>query len=181
MVLGALLLVSLLPIGLYHRQVLKLSQQKLADTERVQQTEVTRSLAEEVQLFESNLHQQLISQRQILALTGLIEDVDDPVRAPQVTRIVHVLDQSSQRKNLPLADQLLVEIRFKELDLFGQRAGDFGLLDAFGVRQLLLAELQYLPVVQPDGQQADKQQGAQHHPEDARATQESRLESFDPH
>jgi len=88
MVLGALLLVSLLPIGLYHRQVLKLSQQKLADTERVQQTEVTRSLAEEVQLFESNLHQQLISQRQILALTGLIEEVDDPVRAPQVTRLL---------------------------------------------------------------------------------------------
>jgi len=88
MVLGALLLVGLLPIGLYHRQVLKLSQQKLADTERLQQTEVTRSLAEEVQLFESNLHQQLISQRQILALTGLIEDVDDPVRAPQVTRLL---------------------------------------------------------------------------------------------
>ena len=88
MVLGALLLVSLLPIGLYHRQVLKLSQEKLADTERVQQAEVTRSLAEEVQLFESNLHQQLISGRQILALTGLIQDVDDPVRAPQVTRLL---------------------------------------------------------------------------------------------
>jgi HD-GYP domain-containing protein (c-di-GMP phosphodiesterase class II) len=88
MVLGALLLVSLLPIGLYHRQVLRLSQEKLADTERLQQTEVTRSLAEEVELFESNLHQQLISQRQILALTGLIADVDDPVRAPQVTRLL---------------------------------------------------------------------------------------------
>jgi HD-GYP domain-containing protein (c-di-GMP phosphodiesterase class II) len=88
MVLGALLLVSVLPIGLYHRQVLKLSQGKLADTERVQQTEVTRSLGEEVELFESNLHQQLISQRQILALTGLIADVDDPVRAPQVTRLL---------------------------------------------------------------------------------------------
>jgi len=88
MVLGALLLVSLLPIGLYHRQVLKLSQEKLADTERVQQAEVTRSLAEEVQLFESNLHQQLISQRQILALTGLIGDVDDPVKTPQVTRLL---------------------------------------------------------------------------------------------
>jgi HD-GYP domain-containing protein (c-di-GMP phosphodiesterase class II) len=88
MVLGALLLVSLLPIGLYHRQVLKLSQEKLADTERVQQTEVTRSLGEEVELFESNLHQQLISERQILALTGLIGDVDDPVRSPQVTRLL---------------------------------------------------------------------------------------------
>ncbi|HEX2714501.1 MAG TPA: HD domain-containing phosphohydrolase [Candidatus Acidoferrales bacterium] len=87
-VLGALLLVSLLPIALYHRQVLKLSQEKLADTERVQQTEVTRSLAKEVQLFESNLHQQLISQRQILALTGLVQAVDDPARAPQVTRLL---------------------------------------------------------------------------------------------
>ena len=95
MVLGALLLVSLLPIGLYHRQVLKLSQQKLADTERVQQTEVTRSLAEEVQLFESNLHQQLISQRQILALTGLIEDVDEPVHTPQVTRLLENFVASS--------------------------------------------------------------------------------------
>ena len=87
-VLGALLMVTLLPIGLYHRQVLKLSQEKLADTERVQQIEVTRSLGEEIQLFESNLYQQLISQRQILALTGLIEDVDDPVRAPQVKRLL---------------------------------------------------------------------------------------------
>jgi len=88
LVLGALLLVSVMPVGLYHRQVLKLSQEKLADTERVQQAEVTRSLAEELQLFESNLHQQLISQRQILALTGLIDDVDDPARAPEVTRLL---------------------------------------------------------------------------------------------
>ncbi len=88
MVLGALLLVSVLPIALYHRQVLQLSQQKLADTERVQQTELTRSLSEEVQSFESNLHQQLISARQILALTGLIEAVDDPVRIPQVTHML---------------------------------------------------------------------------------------------
>ncbi len=88
MVLGALLLVSVLPIGLYHRQVLHLSQEKLADTERVQQTELTRSLSEEVQSFESNLRQQLISLRQILALTGLIEDVDDAARAPQVSRLL---------------------------------------------------------------------------------------------
>ena len=61
LVLGALLLVSALPVGLYHRQVLELSQEKLVDTERVQQTELTRSLTQEVQLFESNLNQQLIS------------------------------------------------------------------------------------------------------------------------
>lgn len=88
LVLGALLLVSALPIGMYHRQVLALSQEKLVDTERVQQTELTRSLAQEVQFFESNLTQQLISQRQILTLTGLIEDVGDPVAEPKVTRLL---------------------------------------------------------------------------------------------
>ena len=39
LVLGAMFLVGLVPIGLYHRQVLQLSQQKLEGTERVQQTE----------------------------------------------------------------------------------------------------------------------------------------------
>src|SRR6202021_1756164 len=88
LVLGALLLVSALPIGLYHRQVLELSQEKLVDTERVQQTEITRSLAQDVQFFESNLTQQLISQRQILTLTGLIDNVTDPVAEPKVTRLL---------------------------------------------------------------------------------------------
>ncbi|MGB7438760.1 MAG: HD domain-containing phosphohydrolase [Candidatus Acidiferrum sp.] len=88
LMLGALLLVSALPIGLYHRQVLRLSQEKLVDMERVQQTELTRSLAQEVQFFESNLTQQLISQRQILALTGLIDNVTDPASEPKVTRLL---------------------------------------------------------------------------------------------
>ncbi len=88
LVLGALLLVSALPIGLYHRQVLHLSQDKLMDTERVQQTELTRSLAQEVQGFEANLTQQLISERQILALTCLIQNVDDSAAEPKVTRLL---------------------------------------------------------------------------------------------
>ncbi len=50
-----MLLVSALPIGLYHRQVLQLSQDKLVDTENVQQTDLTRSLAQEIQFFDSNL------------------------------------------------------------------------------------------------------------------------------
>src|SRR5499433_1215312 len=78
LVLGALLLVSALPIGLYHRQVLQLSQDKLQDTERVQQSDLTRSLAQEVQLFDSNLTQQLLSQQQILELADAIKDVEDP-------------------------------------------------------------------------------------------------------
>jgi hypothetical protein len=78
LVLGAMLLVSALPLLLYHRQVLKLSQDKLVDTERVQQTELTRSLAQELQQYESNVTQQLMSERQILVLTGAIQDVEDP-------------------------------------------------------------------------------------------------------
>jgi len=78
LVLGALLLVSALPVYLYHRQVLQLSQDKLVDTERVQQSDLTRSLAQEIQQFEFNQTQQLFSERQILALTGLIDNVEDP-------------------------------------------------------------------------------------------------------
>lgn len=88
LVLGALLLVSAFPIGLYHLQVLKLSQDKLVDTERVQQTDLTRLLAQEIQLFESNLTQQLLSERQILALTGLIDNVEDQAAEPKVTRLL---------------------------------------------------------------------------------------------
>jgi putative nucleotidyltransferase with HDIG domain len=88
LVLGALLLVSAVPIGLYHRQVLQLSQEKLVDTERVQQTDMTRSLAQEIQFFEANLTQQLISERQILALMGLIDNVEDPASEPKVTLLL---------------------------------------------------------------------------------------------
>src|SRR5260221_229910 len=96
LVLGSLLLVSALPIGLYHRQVLELSQEKLVDTERVQQTELTRSLAQEVQFFESNLTQQLISQRQIFTLTDLIDNVTDPVAEPKVTRLLEQFVDSNR-------------------------------------------------------------------------------------
>src|ERR1700720_849778 len=88
LVLGAMLLVSVLPLALYHRQVLQLSQGKLTDTESVQQTEVTRSLAEKIQQFDASLYQQLISERQILALTGLIDKVDTAENAPQLTRVL---------------------------------------------------------------------------------------------
>src|SRR3954470_3145834 len=85
---GGMLLVSVVPLGLYHRQALRLSQEKLTDTESVQQTAMTRSVAEELQLFDTNLNQQLISERQILAVTGLLDQVDDPVKAPQVQRLL---------------------------------------------------------------------------------------------
>src|SRR5271169_3848200 len=87
-VLGALLLVSVAPLWLYHRQVLRLSEQKLQDTERVQQSEITRSLASETLQVEQSLHEQLLSQRQVLALTGWIADVDDAAHAPQLARLL---------------------------------------------------------------------------------------------
>src|SRR5579871_5706721 len=88
LVLGAMLLVSVLPLTLYHLEVLQLSQTKLTDTESVQQTEVTRSLGEEIQQFDASLYQQLISERQILALTDLIDKVDSTQNAAQVSRVL---------------------------------------------------------------------------------------------
>jgi HD-GYP domain-containing protein (c-di-GMP phosphodiesterase class II) len=88
LVSGALLLVSATPLWLYHRQVLGLSEQKLQDTERVQQTDITRSLASETLEFEQGVRQQLLSQRQMLILTGWIDDVDDAAHAPQISRVL---------------------------------------------------------------------------------------------
>jgi HD-GYP domain-containing protein (c-di-GMP phosphodiesterase class II) len=87
-VLGALLIVSVAPLWLYHRQVLRLSEDKLQDTERVQQSEITRSLASETLQFEQSVQQQLLGQRQVLALAGWIADVDDPSHGPQISRLL---------------------------------------------------------------------------------------------
>ena len=93
--MGALLLTSALPLWLYHRNVLLLSEQKLQDTERMQQSEITHSLASEVFQFESNLSGQLQSQRQLLALTGWIENVSDPAYAPQLSRMLQNVVESN--------------------------------------------------------------------------------------
>ena len=94
-VLGALLLTSALPLYLYHREVLRLSEDKLQDTERVQQSEITRSLASETLQFESNLSEQLESQRQLLALTGWIQNVSDPAHTPQLSRMLQNILQNN--------------------------------------------------------------------------------------
>lgn len=94
-VMGALLLTSTFPLWLYHRTVIALSDQKLQDTERVQQTEITRSLASEVFQFESNLNDQLQTERQLLALTGWIQNVSDPANAPQLSRMLQNVVESN--------------------------------------------------------------------------------------
>src|SRR5271170_2458968 len=102
LVLGAMLLISAVPIGLYHRQVLQLSQDKLLDTELVQQTDLTRSLAREIQLFEANLTQQLISERQILEVMDLSDNVEDPVAEPKVTYLLKSFADSNRETFLYL-------------------------------------------------------------------------------
>jgi HAMP domain-containing protein len=87
-VMAALLLLSAAPLWLYHQQVLSLSEEKLQDTERVQQNQITRSLASETLQFEQNIREQLLSQRQVLALTGWIQDVNDPAHTPQMSRLL---------------------------------------------------------------------------------------------
>ncbi len=94
-VMGALLFTSALPLWLYHRKVLALSEEKLQDTERVQQSEITHSLASEVFQFESNLTNQLQSLRQLLALTGWIENVSDPAYAPYLSRMLQNVVESN--------------------------------------------------------------------------------------
>jgi len=86
LVLGALLLVSLVPIVLFQRQVLQLSQQKLEDTERRQQVEITRLLAEEILLFEKSLDQQLQDQIKMLEMAGAVSDVNSQQHSNEVTQ-----------------------------------------------------------------------------------------------
>src|SRR6201992_881145 len=102
LVLGAMLLVGAVPILLYHRQVLELSQEKLVNTELVQQADLTRSLAREIELFQSNLTQQLVSERQIMALMGLSDDVVSAVNEPKVTHLLENFRDGNREKFLSL-------------------------------------------------------------------------------
>ena len=115
-VMAALLLLSAAPLWLYHQQVLSLSEEKLQDTERVQQNQITRSLASETLQFEQNIREQLLSQRQLLALTGWIQDVDDPGHTPQMSRLL----QSFVENNSNILYVTAVNRQAK-----GQSAGSF--------------------------------------------------------
>ena len=61
----------------------------------MQQSEITRSLASETLQFEQSLREQLLSQRQMLALAGWIRDVDDPSHAPQLARLLQVFVENN--------------------------------------------------------------------------------------
>ena len=58
-------------------------------------SEITRSLASETLQFEQSLREQLLSQRQMLALTGWIMDVNDPGHAPQLARLLQTFVENN--------------------------------------------------------------------------------------
>ncbi len=97
MMLAVLLLVSLLPLWFYHRRVLELSESKIELNEQFQQADVTSSLAQEVRLFVNGLHQQIIAQREILRLARLIERVDNPAMASQVSALLETIVQNNPK------------------------------------------------------------------------------------
>jgi HAMP domain-containing protein len=115
-VMAALLLLSAAPLWLYHQQVLSLSEDKLQDTERVQQNQITRSLASETLQFEQNIREQLLSQRQVLALTGWIQDVNDPIHAPQMSRLLQSFIEN---------DSNILYVTAVDRQAKGQSAGSF--------------------------------------------------------
>jgi HD-GYP domain-containing protein (c-di-GMP phosphodiesterase class II) len=114
--MGALLVVSVTPLWLYHREALRLSEEKLQDTERVQQSEITRSLANETLEFEQNLREQLLSERQLLALTGWIQQVDEPTHAPELSRLLQDFVENNQN---------IMYVTAVDRQAKGQSAGSF--------------------------------------------------------
>ena len=81
--------------------------------------------------------------------------------------ILDVVDEAGEREDLALAEQLLRQVGFEELNFLRQRPGQVGLLDALGVHQLFLAKLQNLAVVQTNGKRANQQKRSQNEPKDA--------------
>ena len=81
--------------------------------------------------------------------------------------ILHVFDDVREIHNLPLAHQLLGQVRFKVLDFLRQGTHQVRLLQALGIHQFVLAELQDEPVIQAEGQHADHQKRAQDKPKNA--------------
>lgn len=120
-VLAALLLVSALPLWLYHRTVIQLSDQKLQDTERVQQSEITRSIASETLQFVEGVQGQLVSARQMFALTGWIADPDDPTHTPQISRML----QDFVENNHAILYVIAVNLEARGPSAIASDTGDF--------------------------------------------------------
>src|SRR5208283_5366978 len=84
-------------------------------------------------------------------------------------RVFDVFDETGERENLALADELLREVGLEELHFLRERAGEFSLLHALGINEFFLAELQHLAMIQTNGECAHKEKRAEHEPQDAHA------------
>jgi hypothetical protein len=91
--------------------------------------------------------------------------------------VIDVNNPSGESEDLALAEKLFAEILFELESFAGERTSDFTLLNALGVLQLLFAQPDDLAMVEPQGSDADEQQGAQHNPKDAQASVRKLLES----
>ncbi len=78
LVSGVLLLLSVVPLLFYSQVVARQNRNALETNERLLQSTITRSLAEEIRLYRRNLVTQIESLVQMLQTSGAIEDVGDP-------------------------------------------------------------------------------------------------------
>lgn len=81
LVLAVLVTVSVAPLLFYGLQISSKNRERLKTNEQIQQTIVTRSLAEEIYLYENSILNQLRSLHQMLLVTGHVEDVGAPRNA----------------------------------------------------------------------------------------------------
>ncbi len=91
LILGALLLVSTGPLAVYHWRVLRLTQRKLLESERLQQTEITRSIAGSVLDFHSRMGGQLLVARDLLAASPF-QSPSSPASASLSARATPILE-----------------------------------------------------------------------------------------
>src|SRR5205085_9172843 len=96
-------------------------------------------------------------------------------------RVVNLVGEVRKRQDLPLTDQLLVEVGVEKLNFLSERTRHFGLLHAFRIGEFCLAQLQNLTVIKRQRQHADQQHRAQHHPEDSGPANKKRFKSFEVH
>jgi len=78
LVSAVLLLLSVVPLLFYSQVVARQNRNALETNERLLQSTITRSMAEEIRLYRRNLLTQIESLVQMLQTSGAIEDVGDP-------------------------------------------------------------------------------------------------------
>jgi hypothetical protein len=78
-----------------------------------------------------------------------------------------IVNQACEHQDLPLADELLRQIRFEVLHFLGERPGQLRLLHALRIHQFFLAEFQHLAMIQANRERTDEQERTKHEPQDA--------------